>query len=86
MSRTVRRLTRWLGVGGYTAKGLAYAVVGGLLVTAAVTYDPKHARGLDAALRTLADQPYGWLLLAPVALGFIAFGLYCVGQARFRET
>jgi Domain of Unknown Function (DUF1206) len=86
MSRTVRQLMRWLGVTGYTTKGLAYAIVGGLLVTAAVTYDPKHARGLDAALRTLAEQPYGWLLLGLVAIGFLAYGLYCAGQARFRET
>jgi hypothetical protein len=86
MSPTVRRLMRWLGVGGYATKGVAYAIVGGLLVTAAVTYDPGHARGLDAALRTLAGQPYGSLLLGLVALGFLAFGLYCVGQARYRET
>lgn len=86
MSRTVRRLMRWLGVCGYATKGLAYAIVGGLLVTAAVTFDPKHARGLDAALRTLAEQPYGWLLLSMVAVGLLAYGLYCAGQARFRET
>jgi hypothetical protein len=86
MSPTVRRLMRWLGVCGYATKGLAYAIAGGLLVTAAVTYDPKHARGLDAALRTLAEQPYGGLLLGLVAVGFLAYGLYCAGQARFRET
>jgi hypothetical protein len=86
MSPTVRRLMRWLGTGGYATKGLAYGIVGGLLVTAAVTYDPQQARGLDAALRTLAAQPYGTLLLGLVALGFFAYGLYCVGQARFRQT
>jgi Domain of Unknown Function (DUF1206) len=86
MRPAVRRLMRWLGVCGYATKGLAYGIVGGLLVTAAVTFDPKHARGLDAALRTLAGQPYGWLLLGLVALGFFAFGLYCAGQARYRQT
>jgi Domain of Unknown Function (DUF1206) len=86
MGPAVRRLIRWLGVSGYAAKGLAYGIVGGLLVTAAVTYDPKHARGLDAALRTLAGRPYGWALLGLVALGFFAFGLYCAGQARYRQT
>jgi hypothetical protein len=86
MTPAVRRLMRWLGVCGYAAKGLAYGIVGGLLVTAAVTFDPQHARGLDAALRTLAGQPYGWLMLGLVALGFFAFGLYCAGQARYRQT
>lgn len=86
MSPEVRRVMRWLGVGGYATKGLAYGIVGGLLVTAAVTYDPDQARGLDAALRTLAAQPYGSLLLGLVALGFLAYALYCVGQARWRHT
>lgn len=86
MGTAVRRLMRWLGMSGYATKGLAYGIVGGLLVTAAVTFDPKHARGLDAALRTLAGQPYGWALLGLVALGFLAFGLYCAGQARYRQT
>jgi hypothetical protein len=86
MSPQVRRLMRGLGVSGYATKGLAYSIVGGLLVTAAVTYDPQRARGLDAALRTLAGQPYGTLLLSLVAVGLLAFALYCVGQARFRQT
>jgi hypothetical protein len=86
MSPRVRRLMRWLGTGGYATKGLAYGIVGGLLVTAAVQYDPERARGLDAALRTLAGQPSGSLLLGLVAFGFFAYGLYCVGQARWRHT
>ena len=86
MSQSVRRVGRVLGGFGYVAKGAAYGIVGGLLVTAAVTYAPERSRGLDAALRTLAGQPYGSLLLCAVALGFLAFGLYCLVQAGYRET
>jgi len=57
-----------------------------LLVSAAVTYDPDKARGLDAALRTLAAQPYGGFLLAVVALGIAAFGVFCFIQARYRKV
>jgi len=86
MRSSVRRTVRRLGVAGYTAKGVAYAIAGVLLVTAAVTYDPNKARGLDGALKTLAKQSYGPWLLGLVALGIAAFGVYCFFQARFRRV
>ncbi len=85
MSARMRRAARWTGGLGYTIKGGAYAVVGVLLVTAAVRFDPNKSRGLDAALRTLAGKPFGWLLLLLIALGFLAFGGFCVVQARYRD-
>lgn len=86
MSPTVRKTTRRLGVAGYSAKGVAYAIAGGLVVAAAVTYDPEKARGLDAALRLLAEQSYGPWLLGLVALGIAAFGIYCFSQSRYRKV
>lgn len=86
MSETVRRTTRRLGVAGYSAKGVAYGIAGILIVSAAVTYDPEKARGLDAALKALAGQSYGPWLLGLVALGFAAFGVYCFSQARYRKV
>ena len=71
---------------GYTAKGVAYAIAGLLIVVAAVNYDPEKARGLDAALRTLRDQSYGPILLALMALGIAAFGVYCFFQSRYRKV
>jgi flagellar biogenesis protein FliO len=86
MTPTVHRTTRRLGVVGYSAKGVAYALAGGLVVIAAVTYDPDKARGLDSALKTLAGQPYGPWLLALIALGIAAFGVFCFAQARYRKV
>jgi Domain of Unknown Function (DUF1206) len=85
MGRPTERTARWLGRVGYLAKGTAFAIVGLLLIDAAVTADPGKSRGLDAALRTLAAQPYGVFLLIVVALGFAAFGVYCFVQARYRK-
>jgi uncharacterized protein DUF1206 len=85
MSAGVRRAARWTGGLGYAVKGGAYATVGVLLVTAAVRYDPNKSRGLDAALRTLAGKPYGWVPLLVIAAGFLAFALFCLGQARYRD-
>jgi hypothetical protein len=82
----VRRLARVLGAVGYLAKGVAYTIVGVLLVLAAVRFDPNKARGLDAALRTTASKPYGAVLLGLIALGFAAFGLYCFVQSRYRKV
>ena len=67
---------------GYVGKGAALAVVGVLLVVAAVQSDPEKAQGLDAALHALAALPFGPVLLTLVALGFAAYGVYAFGRAR----
>jgi len=80
-----RRLIERLGQVGYPAKGLALALVGGLLGWAAVTFDPAKASGLDGALRTLLDAPFGRVLLTLVALGIAAFGVFSFFRARFPQ-
>jgi hypothetical protein len=74
-----------LGQVGYIARGLAFGLVGGLLGYAALTFDPQQARGLDGAMRTILEQPFGQILLTVVALGFGAFGLFAFLQARYRR-
>jgi hypothetical protein len=74
-----------LGQVGYIARGLAFGLVGGLLGYAALTFDPQQARGLDGAMRTILEQPFGQFLLTAVALGFGAFGLFAFLQARYRR-
>ncbi|GAB3803677.1 DUF1206 domain-containing protein [Micromonospora zhanjiangensis] len=86
MNAGTSKLARRLGVAGYSAKGVAVAIAGVLVVGAAVTYDPDKARGLDAALRTLRDQSYGPILLTLVALGIAAFAAFCVIQAKYRKV
>jgi hypothetical protein len=71
---------------GYAAKGVAFGIVGYLLIEAAVKNDPQKSRGLDAALHTLAGQPYGKFLLLAVALGVVAFAVYCFFQAKYRKV
>jgi Domain of Unknown Function (DUF1206) len=86
MRASVRTTVRRLGMAGYAAKGVAYAIMGGLLVSAAVTYDPKKARGLDGALKTLPGHGWGVWLLVLIALGIAAFGVFCFFQARYRKV
>ena len=59
----LRSAIRQLGRIGTVARGLVFALAGALVVSAAWTYQPAKAGGLDAALKTLRDQPYGPVLL-----------------------
>jgi hypothetical protein len=77
------RIVVRLGQAGYVAKGVSLGVVGSLFVAAAWSYNPKKAGGLDVALSTLLDQPFGRWLLTLVALGLAAFGAYCFAWARY---
>jgi hypothetical protein len=74
------------GMFGWVARGLVLGLIGVFLVKAALSYDAKESKGLDAALATLAQQPYGRVLLAFVALGLVSFGLFYVVRARYREV
>ncbi|CAN5508712.1 DUF1206 domain-containing protein [soil metagenome] len=76
------RAFRWFGRAGHIAKGISLGVVGGLFLYAAVSHDPKKSGGLDQALRTVLDQPFGPVLLTLMGLGFAAYGLFCFAEAR----
>ncbi len=86
MTPTIRHGVTRLGQVGYIAKGIAFAVVGLLLCDAAIADSATRSRGLDGALRTLAQQPYGGVLLDVVAVGVAAFGVYCFFQAKYRKV
>jgi hypothetical protein len=75
-------VVRRLGVAGYCAKGVALAIIGGLFGYAALTYDPNKAGGLDAALSTIRQQPFGTALLVVMAVGIACFGAFCFVWAR----
>ncbi|GAA1699953.1 DUF1206 domain-containing protein [Kribbella yunnanensis] len=75
-----------LGRIGYAAKGVAFIVVGVLFGWAAISYEPDKAGGLDAALHTIKQQPFGSVLLTVLALGIAAFGAYCFVWSRNART
>lgn len=81
-SGSVGKAVTVLGTVGYIAKGVALTAVGVLLIITAVTVDPAEAAGLDGALRSVAELPFGAALLVLIGLGLIAYGLYCGVRAR----
>ncbi|HET8605176.1 MAG TPA: DUF1206 domain-containing protein [Marmoricola sp.] len=78
----VGRLYLALGRAGYTAKGIAAALVGVLVCYAALTQDPKKSGGLDQALHDVLRQPFGSPLLVAMAAGIACYGLFCFARAR----
>jgi lysylphosphatidylglycerol synthetase-like protein (DUF2156 family) len=73
------------GVVGYVAKGIAVGVAGILFIVAAFTRDPEAAGGLDAALQTLVQLPFGPVILWIVGAGLILYGLFCFARARYAK-
>lgn len=86
MTYRMRRVVTALGAAGSIARGLIVMVAGGLVIDAAATHRPAKSGGLDKALLTLRDQPYGEYLLLAAALGLIAFGCYGLCEARWRKV
>jgi hypothetical protein len=80
-----RRLILLLGALGRTARGVVFVIMGWFLLTAAVRFNPSEAKGLAGALAAVQRAPYGPALLALVAAGFGAYGLYQLVEARYRR-
>jgi hypothetical protein len=81
-----RQAIEVVGAAGHLARALALGVIGVLAGTAALSVDPPRAGGLDAALRTLSGTAPGTSLLVVVAVGFAAFGLFCLADAATRRA
>jgi type IV secretory pathway VirB2 component (pilin) len=86
MSPRTRHFVERIGAIGSVARGLVFALTGALVIEAAVRYQPAKAGGLDTALKTLRDQPYGKFALIAAALGLIVFGVYGLCEARWRKV
>ena len=84
MSPAARKSVAQVGQIGYVAKGVALALVGGLLGYATLTAD-RQKQGLDGAMQTILAQPFGKFLLTAAALGFVAFGVFAILQSRYRR-
>jgi hypothetical protein len=85
MGPTTYAVVHRLGQLGYLARGLVVSLAGALVVKAALEQEPDQAAGLDVALKSLAEAPYGRILLVVAAAGLICFGAYSFAEVRYRR-
>ena len=86
MSARTERIVTGVATVGMVSRMVVFALVGTFLVRAAVRFDPREAVGVDGALRRLAGQPHGPWLLVLVAVGLLAFGVFSLVEARYRQV
>jgi hypothetical protein len=86
MSRTEREWGRGAGLVGHVARGVVFGLIGIFVTKAATDYDAQDAIGFDGALRKLADAAYGPWLLGLTAAGLVAYGVFCLVDARYRDV
>ncbi len=70
---------------GLIARSVAFAIIGGMFIAAALTQDPNEAGGLREVLQQTAEQPFGPYLLGILAIGLMAFGLYSLIEMLYRR-
>lgn len=81
------RAQAWAGgIGrvGYAGRGAALLPAGFLLTRAGLETRAADARGLGGALETLAQAPLGEVILALMALGLLAFGVFAILEGALR--
>ncbi|MBA3315643.1 MAG: DUF1206 domain-containing protein [Planctomycetota bacterium] len=85
MSQTERDWARPIGRFGLSARGVTFCLIGLFLALAGWRTNAGEVKGLGKAFNIVAAQPFGQVLLILVAVGFIAYGIFCLSQAKYRR-
>ena len=85
LSHSAKKWVLRVGRLGSFARGVVSTVVGAYLLLAGVRRAPSEARGTRGAIESLGQQPFGRWILALIALGFAAYGIYTLVEARYRR-
>lgn len=85
MNTTERKWARRLGQFGIASRGVVFCMIGLFVIIAAWQSDATEVKGLGEALAVLAQQSYGSWILGIVALGLIAYSIYSLIEARYRN-
>lgn len=83
MTRAERVTVDGLGRFGMVARGVIFGIVGIFVLVAGLHHDAGDAHIFGPAFLAVAREPLGHVLLAIVALGFVALGLHSWANARW---
>ena len=74
-----------LGQLGWGARAASMALIAVFLLRAAYAYRSDQIGGIDASLREFTRYGWGQLAVGAIAVGFIAYGAFCVVSARHQR-
>ncbi len=84
-AQNFRSFIKGFGTFGLAARGVIFAIIGGLFDYAAWTFDSDKAAGVGDAMRTLRDQPFGAYLFGAIALGLVCYGAFQIIKGIYRR-
>ena len=82
LSASARAWVVRLGRFGMAARGVVLVMLGYMFLRAAMKSRPSEAGNVEGVLDSMRDTPW---LLAAIAFGFIAYGIFNVVRARYRR-
>ena len=80
-----KRAIQPVGRIGLAGRGLAVLLVGIYWLSAAMHGEPSQAHELGGALQTVQQNRYGWMLLLPLGVAFIASASFDFIEALYHE-
>lgn len=81
----VKNIGVHIGRYGLIARGIVFCLIGGFFIFAAWSSNAGRTRDFGNALHFVEQQPYGVWLLGILAIGLIAYGIFMLFLARYRE-
>lgn len=83
-SANERELIEKTGMAGWIGRAVTTALLAAFVLLAAINANPDEAKGLDAALRDVADNWWGSALVLIAGVGLICYGVFAAVSARRR--
>lgn len=82
LSASARTWVVRLGRFGMAARGVVLVMLGYMFIRTAMKSQPSGAGNVEGVLGSMRDTPW---LLASIALGFVAYGIFNLVRARYRR-
>ena len=86
LTHRIRIVIEFAARAGTAARAVVFGICGILSIRAAFSHSPDRVTDVDDALTAIGNAAFGPLLLGLMGAGFIAYGLYQLGKARYQRV